>query len=38
MLNGAINYKEIAVIKTQMPINLASIFVKQKPQEIKVLI
>lgn len=30
MLGSAINYKNRAFIKTQMPINLVSIFIKQK--------
>lgn len=33
MLNSAINYDNIAIIKTQMLVTLVSILIKQKLQE-----
>lgn len=36
MLNSAINYDNIAIIKTQMLVTLASILIKQKPRRFKI--
>lgn len=35
MLNSSINYDNIAIIKTQMLVTLASILIKQKLQAIQ---